>query len=182
MKGLRQFTRTLILLLSGVVMAQQGINYKAQVKDENGNIVKSQSVIIQFTIYQGESLSNNVYQEIHSTTTDSNGIVVVNIGEGTVDSGVFDDINWGLDDHFLNVQIDTGEGLIDMGTTQFMSVPYAKYADKINFSYFYADKDGDGYGDNWDVLYSPLAPSNFVSLAGDCDDYNPNIYPGAAEI
>jgi len=52
------------------------------------------------------------------------------------DSGAFDNIDWGIDDHYLNVQIDTGSGLVDMGTTQFMAVPYAlsvsKESIKIN--------------------------------------------------
>ncbi len=67
----------------------------------------------------------NVYQETHTATTDANGIVIINIGEGTT-SDVFANIDWGSDDHYLNVQIDTdGGGLTDMGTTQFMAVPYA---------------------------------------------------------
>ena len=50
---------------------------------------------------------------------------IVNIGLGTPISGDFTTIDWGSDDHFLNVQINTGGGLTDMGTTQFMAVPYA---------------------------------------------------------
>ncbi|VAV86344.1 Phage tail fibers, partial [hydrothermal vent metagenome] len=35
----------------------------------------------------------------------------------------------GIDQHFLNVQVDIGSGFVDMGTTEFMAVPYAKQAD-----------------------------------------------------
>ncbi len=49
-----------------------------------------------------------------TTTTTANGLIILNIGEGTVVSGDFATIDWGSDDHFLNVQINTGAGLIDM--------------------------------------------------------------------
>ena len=40
----------------------------------------------------------------------------------------FDVIDWGASNHLLKVEIDYGGGLIDMGTTAFMSVPYALQA------------------------------------------------------
>ncbi|MBN4085276.1 hypothetical protein JYT89_02935 [Flavobacteriaceae bacterium AH-315-B10] len=114
-----------IFFLSITCVFSQGINYKALIKDGGGNVVANQNITVQFIIYEGVALTNNVYQETHTPTTDLNGIVIINIGEGSVDSGVFADIDWGADDHFLNVQINTGSGLTDMGTTQFMAVPYA---------------------------------------------------------
>ena len=113
-----------ILLLSFSSFAQQSINYKAIIKDGGGNILANQSVDVQFIIYEGAALTNNVYQESHTTNTDANGIVIVNIGEGTT-TDVFTDVTWRNDEHFLNVHVDTGAGLVDMGTTQFKSVPYA---------------------------------------------------------
>ena len=118
----------ILLLISVNTFAQQGINYKALIKDGSGNIVASTPISIQFIIYQGAALTNNVYQESHTVNTDANGIVIVNIGQGTT-SDVFTNINWGNDQHFLNVQVNTGSGLVDMGTTEFMAVPYAKQAD-----------------------------------------------------
>lgn len=117
----------LFVALASVGFAQQGFNYKALIKDANGNVITNDLVEIQFQILQGAAMTN-VYQETHNPTTDANGIITVNIGEGTT-ADVFTDIDWGLDNHFLNVQINTGAGLIDMGTTQFMAVPYAKHAE-----------------------------------------------------
>jgi len=117
--------------LSITCVFSQGINYKALIKDGGGNVVASQNITVQFKILQG---GTNVYQETHTPTTDVNGIIIINIGEGSVNSGVFTNIDWGSDDHFLNVQINTGGGLTDMGTTQFMAVPYtlhAKTADSL---------------------------------------------------
>ncbi|MFK7782886.1 tail fiber domain-containing protein [Psychroserpens sp.] len=120
---------TLFIILFVVIssFAQQGINYKALIKDDLGNVLANDLIIVQFQILQGEGMTN-VYQETHTPTTDANGIVIVNIGEGSVNSGIYNDIDWAVEEHFLNVQINTGGGLIDMGTTQFMAVPYAKHA------------------------------------------------------
>ncbi len=124
MKNFKRFLTVLTLIISSNIVAQQGINYKALVKDGGGNVIANQTIAVQFQVLQGSGLTN-VYQETHSPTTNSNGIVIINIGQGVVDSGVFNDIDWGSDDHFLNAQINTGSGFVDMGTTQFMAVPYA---------------------------------------------------------
>lgn len=116
------FTLFTILFISISSFAQQGINYKALIKDDLGNVVANELIEIQFTILTGVS---GVYQETHSPTTDNNGIVIVHIGEGIPSAGPFDAIDWAEGSHFLNVQINTGEGLTDMGTTEFMAVPYA---------------------------------------------------------
>ncbi len=47
---------------------------------------------------------------------------------------------------------------------------------------FFFDSDGDGYGDDMFPLVSCNPPSEFVLLGGDCDDTNPDIFPGAEEI
>lgn len=120
------------LLLISLTYSQSGINYKAIVKDGGGTILANQSVDLQFIIYEGVALTNNVYEETHtSAMTDANGLVVVNIGDGT-STGNIGNVVWGVDDHFLNVQIDTGSGLIDLGTTQFQAVPYAYQAQSVS--------------------------------------------------
>lgn len=121
------------LLISIASFAQQGINYKALIKDVNGNVlVNENNMSVQFTIYQGAALTNSVYIETHTNvSTDANGIIILNIGNG-ITTEVFTDIVWGNDQHWLNVQINTGSGFTDMGTTQFMTVPYAKHAENVS--------------------------------------------------
>lgn len=48
---------------------------------------------------------------------------------------------------------------------------------------YYADTDGDGFGNPGMVLRSCLAapPAGYVENGGDCDDRNPNINPDATE-
>lgn len=128
---MKTYILILSLLIATIGFTQNGINYKALIKDTNGNVIANTPIQIQFTIVQGLT---DVYTETHSPTTDNNGIIIVNIGEGTIINGIFNDINWREDDHFLNVQIDTGNGLVDLGTTQFMNVPYAKHAETANIA------------------------------------------------
>jgi len=116
----------LLLVFTSGVYAQQGFNYKAVIYDNN-NPVQNQSIDVKFTVY--ENVTSAVYQETQNTTTDSNGIIVLSLGEGTVLTGNFTTINWNSDT-FLKVEIDKGAGFQDMGTTQFNYVPLAKYADK----------------------------------------------------
>lgn len=110
------------------------LNYKAIIKDDNGNVLANSPLNIQFIIYEGSDLTNNVYQESHTINTNENGLLIVNIGGGASGDD-FSQINWGEDTHYLNVQINTGSGLVDLGTSPFVSVPYAlraKYAENID--------------------------------------------------
>ncbi|RKE95037.1 hypothetical protein BXY80_1220 [Ichthyenterobacterium magnum] len=119
----------------------KGINYKALIKDSGGNVLANATITVEFNILQGAGMTS-VYQESHTTTSGANGIIIVNIGEGTIISGNYNAIDWATDAHFLNVQMDSGAGLTDLGTTEFKAVPYAlNAASKI-------DELSDGKSDN----------------------------------
>jgi len=115
-----------LLLVTLSSFAQQNINYKALIRDNSGNPILNQAITVEFDILANGNTS--VYKEQHSPTTDANGLIILNIGNGTLLSGDFNTIDWASTPHFLNTKIDTGNGLTDMGTTEFMAVPYAKHA------------------------------------------------------
>ncbi len=140
----------IFFLAAFAARAQQAINYKALVKDNSGNAIVNQSITVQFSILKGVGMTN-VYQETHSALTDSNGNIILNIGNGIPDSGVFSDIDWGGDSYHLNVQMDTGSGLSDMGTTQFRVVPYALHAEVATNANGLTKLD-EGFGDGWRLL------------------------------
>jgi len=54
-------------------------------------------------------------------------------------------------------------------------------ADAADVSTFYADDDGDGYGDASTSSTQCYAPSGYVTDATDCDDLDAAAYPGATE-
>ncbi|HND30697.1 MAG TPA: putative metal-binding motif-containing protein, partial [Myxococcota bacterium] len=54
-------------------------------------------------------------------------------------------------------------------------------SDAVDQSSFYADGDGDGYGDDGMAATACSAPEGYVSPGGDCDDQNTAYNPGASE-
>lgn len=118
----------LIALLSPLFMwAQQGINYQAVVRDGAGLISSSQSISAEFEIQQTTAGGTVVYSETHAVTTSSYGLINIIIGEGTVVSGDFTTIDWGVDKYFVAVSIDGNL----MGTTEFKWVPYSLHAQQM---------------------------------------------------
>ncbi len=45
----------------------------------------------------------------------------------------------------------------------------------------YLDSDGDGFGRNSSTSLLCPVPAGFVTVGNDCNDFNPNFYPGAPE-
>ena len=107
----------------------QGINYQAVARDANGDVLMNQALTIQFSIISDITTSAVSWQETHQATTNDYGLFTAVIGQGTSTSVgsslTFDVIDWGASNHLLKVEIDYGSGYLDMGTTAFMSVPYA---------------------------------------------------------
>ena len=47
---------------------------------------------------------------------------------------------------------------------------------------YYADSDGDGFGNDAVTTLACIQPLGFVTVGGDCNDTNNTIFPGATEI
>ncbi len=127
-------TLLVVLLISISSFAQQkGINYKAVIKDDLGNVITGQDVRLEFTII---SINDPYYVENQLLTPDENGIVIARIGEGTQSGGFlsFDGIPWDQYDFDLEVKIDItgGTNYVDLGRTPFGYVPYALTAGNVS--------------------------------------------------
>ena len=114
----------------------QGINYQAVARDASGNELINQPLTIQFSIISDIFAGTISWQETHSVITNDYGLFTAIIGNGVSTgsgtSGSFALIDWSSLPHFLKVEIDDGGGYTDMGTTAFMSVPYALRAENIS--------------------------------------------------
>jgi len=119
-------------LLSAVPLlaqAPQAINYQAVAQNAAGDPLANQNIVVRLGVYQGNTPTTLVYEEQHELTTTATGLFTLAIGEGTASTGAFTDISWGSDTHHLSVELDAGDGFIDLGTVPLLSVPYALYAE-----------------------------------------------------
>ena len=131
---------TILLCLPLLIMAQapQGFTYQGVATDNNGFELQNQTISIQASILSSSATGTTVWQETHTTTTDTFGLFNVVIGEGTStnsgSSATFQEIDWGAASHFMKVEIDVsgGSNYVHVGTSQMMSVPYALYAENVH--------------------------------------------------
>ena len=85
---------------------------------------------VRFSLHEGAVDGAVLYSETHALTTNSVGLFNTVFGNGTPEQSAFDSINWAATTKFLQVEIDLGDGYVDMGTTQLLSVPYAFRSDE----------------------------------------------------
>jgi hypothetical protein len=111
-----------------------GIHYQAVARDNYGKELASKNIDVKFSIVSENPLGPVVYQELHSKIiTSKYGVFSLIIGHGTPTGGIYGElsqIDWPSAYHFLKVEVKFENTFIDMGTMQFLSVPYALYAQK----------------------------------------------------
>ena len=100
------------------------------VRNFSNQLVANVNLGIQVQIRQTSATGPLVYQERHVVTTNSQALVNLVIGNGTVQSGTFPTIPWGNGPFFAVFGIDFtgGTTYLNYGSQQLMSVPYALYA------------------------------------------------------
>ncbi len=127
---------TLFGICSINAQAPQAIKYQTIARDITGNILASQNVSFRISILQGSASGPNMYTETQITTTNPFGLANLNIGTGTVVFGNFSTINWGSNTYFVQMEFDPagGSNYALMGTSQFLSVPYALYSERSGAS------------------------------------------------
>lgn len=112
-----------------------GIHYQAVARDNYGNELANRKISIKFSIISGDPLGTVVYQEVHQDVTTSRyGVFSLVIGNGiptgNTPFGELSQIEWNKAFHYLKVEVKFENSYMDMGTMQFLAVPYALYAQK----------------------------------------------------
>lgn len=173
----------------------QKFSYQSVVRDADNQLVCNTEIALRVSILQDSISGTIVYTEDFLPTTNDNGLLTVKIGGGIG----FDTISWESGNYFIQTQIDLngGSDFTIEGISQLLSVPYALFAgttqnalsvdyeniqNKPNFQFYNADKDGDGYGYQFEAVYAPTAPEGYVNNADDCNDNDSQINPGAVEL
>ncbi len=142
---MKQLLTFLFLAVSAIIIAQapQGIPYQAIVRNTDGTAMASTSLTMTFKIHDISATGTVVYEETHSTSSNTQGLVSLNVGAGTPVTGTFASINWGSGAKFLHVLMNSGSGNIDLGTQQMMSVPYSLFSEGSNSTSLSVSATGD---------------------------------------
>lgn len=123
-----------IIHLTLLAQSPQAIPYQAIIRNNDGSVMSDNTLALTFKIHENSANGTIVYEETHSTASNSQGLVSVSVGGGTPVTGNFNNINWGNGAKYLHVLMNTGNGDIDLGTQQMLSVPYALYAENSGSS------------------------------------------------
>ena len=137
-KGFKRYYLFILFLLVGSTSFGQdvplGIFYQAVARDNFGKELVNKDIDVKFSIISGNPLGTVVYQELHShVITSTFGVFSLVIGSGTPTGGLYGELSqvqWNTAYHYLKIEVKFDNDFIDMGTMQFLAVPYALYAQK----------------------------------------------------
>lgn len=162
-----------VVLFSTVDLCAQtvkGIPYQTVVRDAEGNPMGDQEVTVRFYIQRTLSSRADaepllLYSETHTTVSDANGLVTLQMGEGEPLEGSFDAVDWWGK---ISVKIElelTGSGEALFTTTQELaSVPYALSAEN---ALLIKSEDGTQWSiecDNDGTLKTTKIPQRYTKL------------------
>lgn len=130
----------LFLPILSISQSPTAIPYQAVVRNTDGSAMANASLNITLIIHDVTANGSVVYEESHATSSNAQGLINVNVGSGTASIGSFNTIDWSNGAKFLHVQLNAGNGVVDLGTQQMMSVPYVLHA---NDTYMRVSATGD---------------------------------------
>ena len=90
--------------------APEKFSYQAVVRNATNQLVTSSNVGVRVSVLQGTATGTPVYVETHTGTTNTNGLLTLEIGDGNATQGTFANIDWGNGPYFLKTEIDPNGG------------------------------------------------------------------------
>lgn len=118
----------LLSIASMSAQIPQGLSYQAVIRDGSGNVVINKELNVQISVLKGSIDGAAVYTEIHQATTTANGVLTLEVGDGTTTDD-FSAIDWSKGPYFINSSVELNGKNISV-TSQLLSVPYALFAQK----------------------------------------------------
>jgi hypothetical protein len=133
MKNILFITLLLICCISINAQVPEAFNYQAVVRNSSGDIISNQQVKFRISILTGSETGTTVYSETHSVVTNDFGLANLKIGTGSEKTGIFSPGGWGIESHFIKIELDEngGNAFRHMGTSQLLAVPYAFHAQTV---------------------------------------------------
>lgn len=129
---MRYFITIIFIFWSIAIFAQvpQAFNYQGVARNLSGDPIPNKNIGLRIAILQTSTSGTEVYTETHQTMTTNLGLFNLSIGKGLPVNGYFEDIEWGSDSYFIQIELDEngGNDYHLIGTSELLSVPYALYA------------------------------------------------------
>jgi len=134
MKKIITILAAVIITANVFAQAPQLMSYQAVIRNGSGALVTNQNVGMRIQVLQGSQFGAAVFVETQTGTTNANGLVTFEIGNGTAVLGTVTAINWANGPYFIKTETDPagGTNYTVTSTTQLLSVPYALYAGNAN--------------------------------------------------
>lgn len=162
MKKIITLLAILVFVTNLIAQIPERMSYQAVIRNSNNDLLTNKNVGIKISIVSGSAAGNVVYSERHTgATTNSNGLVTLEIGGGTTISGNFSNINWSTGIFYIRMEIDPSGGLnySTTGESRLLAVPYA----------FYAGKSDNGFSGDYHDLTSRQNVVEHTGTAGNGD-------------
>ncbi len=156
----------IVLAITVIAQSPQALKYQAVASDNAGNILANQNVSFKIVILKESILGPAVYKEIHVAITNESGLVALEIGNGNVTFGVFEEIDWGNESHFLKILMDEngGTNYQFLGTSQLLSVPYSLYSESTGDISRWRKNNDDLYYNNGNIGIGTISPAYPLSI------------------
>ena len=131
MKKITIVFAALLFIVNAMAQAPQKMTYQAVVRNSSNALVVSSPIGIRVSLLQGSATAAPVYVETHTTQTNQNGLLDIQIGGGTIVSGAYiNGIYWAAGPYFLKTEIDPSgaANYTITSTSELLSVPYSMYS------------------------------------------------------
>ncbi|MEL1248965.1 hypothetical protein AAEO58_13005, partial [Flavobacterium sp. DGU41] len=169
MKKIYYLALLLFVSISAFSQSQNYMSYQAVIRNSSNNLIANQAVGMRISVLQGSVVGTEVYVETQTPISNINGLVTLEIGNGTPTVGTYNSINWAAGPYFIKTETDPtgGNSYTIVGVSQLMSVPYALYA--LNSGSSVAGPQGPAGlngNDGLDGATGPMGPQGPAGLNG----------------
>lgn len=145
---------TLYVITTIQAQTPQKMSYQSVIRNSSNQLITNHTIGMRISILKDNASGILVYSETQNPSTNSNGLVTVEIGG----QNGFDTINWSSGTYFIKTETDPegGSNYTIIGTSQLLSVPYALHAKTVeSFSSIRVSTSGDTLffgNDQWVII------------------------------
>lgn len=119
-----------MLTVCAYAQAPQKMSFQGVIRNASNELLTNQAIGLRVQILQGSEFGASVFVETHTSTTNANGLVSLEIGTGTPVLGTMAGIDWAAGPYFILTETDPtgGTNYSITSTTELLSVPYALFS------------------------------------------------------